>query len=255
MKQFDFFDFDYKQLDTEINLPSIVIENIEGINVVREDLLPGGTKRRAAYNYVLRFPEIENWVYASPRQGYAQLALAYVCKDLGKKAIIYVPDSDEKTELTKQSEALGAEINQVPMGMLTVINKRARDRQGLGWDKTMCIPFGLDHPIIIQTIANFAKGLSIQPKEVWSVMSSGVLSRGLQMAWPEAKVYGVQIGHGTTTEEMGRAITIPKRMPFHKDCPIEERPPFPSSLTYDSKAWKHIKEMASPDSLFWNVGA
>lgn len=255
MKHFDFFDFHYEQLDTQINLPPIVVEEIDGINVVREDFLPGGTKRRAAYNFILRYPHIQNWVYASPRQGYAQLALAYVCKDLGKNAIIYIPDSDEKTDLTIQSEALGAEINQVPNGMLTVINKRARDRQGLGWDNTMCLPFGLDHPIIVQTIATFAKSLPIEPKEVWSVMSSGVLSRGLQMAWPDAKVYGVQIGHGTSVSEMGRAITIPKRMPFHKDCPIEERPPFPSSLTYDSKAWKHIKEMASPGSLFWNVGA
>jgi hypothetical protein len=37
---------------------------------------------------------------------------------------------------------------------------------------------------------------------------------------------------------------------------MEDRPPFPSSLTYDSKAWKHIQEMAtiSEDTLFWNVG-
>jgi hypothetical protein len=246
-----FFDFGYQQLDTHIKLPEIVVENFEGINVVREDLLDGGTKRRAAYNYILRYPHIENWVYASPRQGYAQLALAYVCKDLGKKAIVYIPDG-KKTDITLESESLGAEIHLVKNGMLTVIQKRAKDRAKLD-EKTMLIPFGLDHPIIIETIANFARKLPIQPKEVWSVMSSGVLSRGLQMAWPEAKVYGVQIGHNTTTVEMGRAISIPKRMPFSTDCPEKERPPFPSSLTYDSKAWKHIKEMASEGALFWNV--
>lgn len=250
----NFFDYGYKQLDTEINLPDPVIENVEGISVVRDDLLPGGTKRRAAYNFILKYPSIQNWIYASPRQGYAQLALAHVCKDLGKKAIIYIPDG-AKTQLTKEAEALGAEVNLVPNGMLTVINKRARDRQALGWDNSMCLPFGLDHPIIVETIANIARKLPVQPKEVWSVMSSGVLSRGLQMAWPDAKVYGVQIGHGTTEREMGRAIAIPKRMPFQKDCPVSERPPFPSSLTYDSKAWKHIKEMASPGALFWNVGS
>jgi hypothetical protein len=253
MKQFDFFDFDYKQLDTEINLPPIVIENIEGINVVREDLLPGGTKRRAAYNYVLRFPEIENWVYASPRQGYAQLALAYVCKDLGKKAIIYVPDSDEKTELTQQSEALGAEINQVPMGMLTVINKRARDRQGLGWDKTMCLPFGLDHPIIVQTIANFAKGLLIEPKEVWSVMSSGVLSRGLQMAWPNAKFNIVMTGHVMNEREIGNATSYRSPYKFDQACKVKELPPYPSEIYYDAKVWSFVKQYGTSGALIWNV--
>ena len=41
---------------------------------------------------------------------------------------------------------------------------------------------------------------------------------------------------------------------FHQDCKKPERPPFPSSLTYDSKAWTFIKEHASDGALFWNVG-
>ena len=50
-----------------------------------------------------------------------------------------------------------------------------------------------------------ALSLDIEPpKEVWTVMSSGVLSRGLQLfGYP--KVYGVRIGHNTTERERGRA--------------------------------------------------
>ena len=99
-----------------------------------------------------------------------------------------------------------------------------------------------------------ALSLDIQPKEVWTVMSSGVLSRGLQSAWPEAKVYGVQIGHNTTEDEMGRAETFRSKYKFQQECKKDERPPFPSSLTYDSKAWTFIKEHASKGALFWNVG-
>ena len=253
---FKFYDFHLERYNYETSLPPIVVERVNGIRVVRDDLLPGGTKRRFAYSYMLAYPQVEQWIYASPRQGYGQVALAYACKDLGRKAIVYVPEG-KRTALTLEAEAAGAEINEVPMGYLTNLNKKAKNRQGLGWEKIKMIPFGFDDPIILNAIAEGAKKLPFTPKEVWTVMSSGTLSRGLQLAWPEAKFYGVQIGHNTTTEEIGRAIAIKKRMPFIKDCKMEDRPPFPSSLTYDSKAWKHILEMGTlnEDTLFWNVGA
>ena len=91
------------------------------------------------------------------------------------------------------------------------------------------------------------------PKEVWTVMSSGVLSRGLQM--PNGfKIYGVRIGHNTTERERGRAETYVSKYKFNQECKKVERPPFPSSLTYDSKAWTFMKEHASEGALFWNVG-
>ena len=62
-------------------------------------------------------------------------------------------------------------------------------------------------------------------------MSSGVLSRGLQSAWPDAKVYGVRIGHNTTPREQGRAETFKSKYQFHQECKEDERPPFQSSLT------------------------
>ena len=38
------------------------------------------------------FLSVQEWVYASPREGYAQLSLAYACHDLGKKATVTVPE-------------------------------------------------------------------------------------------------------------------------------------------------------------------
>ena len=83
---------------------------------------------------------------------------------------------------------------------------------------------------------------------------SGLLSRGLQKAWPNAKEYVVQIGHNTTEDEMFRAETFRSKYTFQQECKKDERPPFPSSLTYDSKAWTFIKEKATEGALFWNVG-
>jgi hypothetical protein len=115
--------------------------------------------------------------------------------------------------------------------------------------------FGLDHPVVIDEVARIASSLPIQPKEVWSCISSGVLSRGLQKAWPDAKVYGVRVGHNTTDRERGRAEIFLSKYKFTQKCKAVEKPPFPSSDYYDSKVWSFIKEHASNDALFWNVGA
>jgi hypothetical protein len=246
--------FDYGGVEkTSIKLPTPIIENYDGINVVRDDLLEGGTKRRGFNFYIESFLEIDEWVYASPRQGYAQLALAYSCRDYGKRATITVPKG-KRYWLTDEAEKLGANIIEVPMGFLTNIQAKAKNYV-LEHKNCGLIPFGGDHPIIINAIMKSAVSIGIDPpKEVWTVMSSGVLSRGLQLAWPDAKFFGVQIGHNTTEREMGNAITYKSKYKFTQECKESERPPFPSSLTYDSKVWDFIKKYASKGALFWNVG-
>ena len=248
---YSFFDYGLDTIDFKTNLPKPVIKEYDGIKVVRDDLLDGGTKRRAFTMYVASRPDVKEFVYASPRQGYAQLSLAYACHDLGRKCTVTVPKG-EKTWLTIEAEKLGCNIIQVPMGYLSNIQHKARVY--CEETESHLIPFGGDHPIIIEAMTRAALSLDIQPKEVWTVMSSGVLSRGLQNAWPDAKVYGVQIGHNTTEEEMGRAETFRSKYTFQQECKKDERPPFPSSLTYDSKAWTFIKEKATEGALFWNVG-
>ena len=247
----NFFDYGVDKVDYTSSLPKPIIKEYDGIKVVRDDLLNGGTKRRAFTIYVKSKPEVDEFVYASPRQGYAQLSLAYACRDLGKKCTVTVPQG-ERYWLTNKAVEVGANIIEVPMGYLT--NIQAKAKKYCLKNGAHLIPFGGDHPIIVEAMTQTALSLDVNPKEVWTVMSSGVLSRGLQAAWPNAKVYGVRIGHNTTRIEQGRAETFKSDYKFHQECKEPERPPFPSSLTYDSKAWMFIKEHASKGSLFWNVG-
>ena len=247
----EFFDYGFDDIELGVKLPAPIIEEFDGIQVVRDDLLDGGTKRRAFNYYVASRPDVKEFVYASPRQGYAQLSLAYSCRDLGRKCTVTVPKGT-RYWLTDEAEKLGCNIIEVPMGYLSNIQHKARVY--CEENESHLIPFGGDHPIIVEAMTRTALSLDIEPKEVWTVMSSGVLSRGLQSAWSDAKVYGVQIGHNTTEDEMGRAETFRSKYKFQQECKKDERPPFPSSLTYDSKAWTFIKEHASKEALFWNVG-
>ena len=250
MKKYNFFDYGLDTVDFKTNLPTPIVKEHERIQVVRDDLIDGGTKRRAFYTYI-KSKDYDEFVYASPRQGYAQLSLAYACRDLGRKATVTIPEG-QRYWLTHKSEELGANIIEVPMGFLT--NIQAKAKKYCFDNGAHLIPFGGDHPVIIEAMTQTALSIGIQPTEVWTVMSSGVLSRGLQGAWPDAKVYGVRIGHNTTPREQGRAETFKSDYKFHQECKKPERPPFPSSLTYDSKAWSFIREHASDGALFWNVG-
>ena len=204
MNGLQYLDYGLDTIDYTTNLPNPVIKDYDGVKVVRDDLIDGGTKRRTFYVYIKSKPDIEEFVYASPRQGYAQLSLAYSCRDMGRKCTVTVPKG-ERYWLTNEAERIGANVIEVPMGYLTNIQSKARVY--CEKNNAHLIPFGGDHPIIIEAMKTTALILGINPKEVWTVMSSGVLSRGLQLAWPDAKIYGVKIGHNTTKQEQQQQTT------------------------------------------------
>ncbi len=220
--------------------------------MVREDQFEGGTKRRILHKY-LEGKNVNEMVYASPRFGYGQLAVSLVGNDLDIKTTIFVPKG-EKSEVTQRCESLGSTIELVPMGYQSVLEKRARDYVSKGDGSSIKIPFGFDDESMVDNVCSIARDIDIEnPPQVWSSISSGVLSRGLQKAFPNSKVYGVQVGHKTTNRERGRAEIIESKYKFIQKCKKDERPPFPSNLYYDSKVWKVMKEKAVKGSLFWNL--
>jgi len=254
MQLFDDTAEDYLSLigDWEDTLPPPVIEEHEGIRVVRDDLLGGGSKMRFADYLIKSRPEIQEWVYgSSPATGYAQISLSYLCRRYGKKAVIFMAERAWDKLHQYQIEALkaGADMRWVSSGMLSVTEKRARDYVGQDTRTRSLLPIGFDNRSVIASIISVARGID-QPTEVWTVGSSGTLTRGLQLAWPDADFHCVTVGH---RGDYGRAKIYECKIPFNK--PAKMIPPFPSAITYDAKAWEFIKQHASPGALFWNVGA
>lgn len=224
--------------------PPVIMEH-DGILVVRDDLLPGGTKSRVLPRFMNGNEEL---VYATPAYGYAQVALAISAKQTGKKATIFVAKRKALHERTMTAYRAGAKIVQVPYGYLSNVQSKARSYCEKTGAKLM--PFGLDFPEFIHALSDVAAGLNVRPREVWTVAGSGVLTRALQIAWPDAKFYAVQIGGKPIA---GRATVIKSGEKFEDDARI--KPPFPSCANYDAKAWIEIKKYASRGALFWNVAA
>lgn len=229
-------------------VPPLDVEEIEGIRVVRDDRVLGGTKRRAL-DLVLAQLDATELIYATPAQGFAQIALAYAARAAGKKATIVVAQRTQLHPRTRLAAAAGAEIVEVPAGRLNVIQARSR---ALAKERgAYLVPFGMDDQIFVDAIAEVARSLpGDAPAEVWSVAGSGVLTRALQQAWPEARFHAVQIGRNP---EVGAAQLWKAPEKFEEDA--AEPPPFPSCGNYDAKAWAFIRQHAQPGALFWNVGA
>lgn len=232
-----------RKLTAKSELPAPVVEEHDGFIVVREDLIPGGTKRRALPVF---FDDAHTYVYASPVYGYAQIALAHAAGAAGKRALIVCARRQQPHPRTLEAYNAGADVWQCDHGYMTVVQKKAREFAAVPGSKLL--PFGLDDPAFIDAVAGIAAGLKLAPKEVWSAAGSGVLSRALQKAWPAASFHAVRVGAEPDT---GRAEVHTAPEKFEQEARF--KPPFPSCSNYDAKVWQFVKRHASPGALIWNL--
>jgi hypothetical protein len=226
----------------------------EGITVIRDDLLPGGTKSRYAQALFHGYDEL---VYASPCEGGAQTALAYAAKILDKKLTLFVAKRKNQHERVKLSVELGANIIEVSPGYLVNVQKKAKDyfiEQKYKHNKVINnLHFGISDIIAQKVISDTAKTLPI-PDTIWCATGSGVLAKALRHAWPNAKLMVVTVGKKISWWDCGKpqGMFVPNIL-FNKPCLAIL--PFPSDPHYDAKAWQLCLDNESGGRLvyFWNV--
>ena len=251
-----FSDNDYldKVKNWEDPNPPPVIETHNNIIIVRDDLLEGGSKVRFADKLIKDTP-FDEYVYGgSNKVGWGNISLAYLCKKYGKMAMSFYADRKTPTLHQQKYLDLGGKITWVKMGMLSVTKSHAK-KYAQEKSTRMNVPIGLEHDIVLGAIIKIARNIDVKPEVVWTVGSSGTLSRGLQLAWPDSEFHCIQTGHKMEQYEAGKAIIHPVNYRFDQPCKNEECPPFPSAKEYDAKVWKPMMENYDDSrvNLFWNV--
>lgn len=220
--------------------------------VVRDDETPGGTKARVIGPLLEGVSEA---VYASPAEGFAQVALAHACRERGIRATVFVAERRKPHPNTVAAARAGAIIHPERPGYFSVIKKRAADY--CEESGARLLPFGLDAEPVLEEIEHLARSIwpvNRPPMEVWCVAGSGVLARGLARAWPGARHRCVQIGRQLLPDDVpASAEVFEAPEAFARDAEIP--PPFPSCSNYDAKAWRFILRHAVDGALFWNVAA
>lgn len=201
-------------------------------------------------------------VYVQPRTGWAGIALAALAKKHGKKLTLFMPASKEASEHQLVAIERGASPIFAKIAAMPVLNKYARDYAEER--HAFFIPFGMDHELVVAAgVKSTLKwtetagqiGLEL-PDHVWSVVSTGVLTRTLQIAWPAKMFTGLAVARNMHAAEIGRAHVVSDNRPFAR--PSKFQAPFDSAVTYDLKGYESLilgrgLDIPRDPVLFWNV--
>lgn len=231
-----------------------IIQQHNGVLVVREDLVDGGSKIRFLPHLVSGAREI---VYGGPFCGGAPYALSVWGRKTGARISLFYAKRRDLHNRQKSAFRNGARIFQIPYGYMSNVQAKARAyAQAHG---ALFLPLGFDVKGASDPFVEFMRGVRAQVglvDEVWCATGSGMLARCLGAAFPDAAVHGVVVG----LKSRNQAQAFPPNVQLH-DCryafaqPCRFPAPFPSCPNYDLKAWEMLlaKRNHRARTLFWNV--
>ena len=240
--------------------PAPNLATFHGATVWDDSVTGVGTKGRWG-DLLVRTMESDHLVYVQPRVGWAGVSLAALAKKYDKKLTLFMPSSKVVSDHQLVCIERGANPIFRRIAAMPVLNKYAKD-----WAEqniATFVPFGLDHPLVVaagvkSTIQQW--GERDEPRDVVSVVSTGVLTRTLQIAWPNAKFHGIAVARNLHSGEIGRADVSTYHRAFREkaDYADEINKEINSAPTYDSKGLERfmLDQTRAPKhstTLVWNV--
>lgn len=228
----------------------IIKEYSNGFNVIDDGEFEYGTKAKMADFFISQVKE-DTLVYVAPRTGYAPYSLTYLAKKYNKKLILFMPASKEASEHQLKVIELGAEAIFLKTPAMPTLNIWAKDfAEKIG---AKYLPFGLKHEMVVAGgVRIFHDNFKNIPIEtLWSVMSTGVLSRTLQIAMPNTEFNAVAVARNIQQGELGRANFYSYDKPFLKESKFHC--PFDSIRTYDVKGYEMMMTHGKEGDYFFNV--
>jgi hypothetical protein len=240
--------------------PAPNITTFHGATIWDDSMTGIGTKGRWG-DLLVRSMESDHLVYVQPRVGWAGVSLAALAKKYDKKLTLFMPASKVVSDHQLVCIERGAKPIFRRIAAMPVLNKYAKE-----WaeeNNAQFVPFGLDHPLVVaagvkSTIQQW--GDRDEPRDVVSVISTGVLTRTLQIAWPDAKFHGVAVARNLHKGEIGRADVSAYHRGFREkaDHADQINQEIDSAPTYDCKGLERFmldKTRAPKDknTLVWNV--
>lgn len=220
--------------------------------VVRDDLVPGGSKMRFLPYLVEEGKEV---VFGGPFCGGAPYALSVWAQRTNTKCTLFYAKRNQLHPRQKKALINGATIYQVPFGYMS--NVQAKAKRYAQEHNALFLPLGFDRP---EASAPFIQQMKrvrsmVGPiDEVWASTGSGMLARCLGEAFAPIPVHGVIVGlvSRNSKQQYSNNVTLheyPRDFSYNLTIPT----PFPSCGHYDRKAWDMMTKMAKETALFWNV--
>lgn len=257
--------------------PSAILQELECegqiVFVVRDDLLPGGTKQRACAPFLRTLAGLGygDFYYASPFAGFAQVALSYVCSQMDLRCHLYC-ERDQTAlgpvkhphQFTRLAESYGANI-QLTESLEAAEEQcvqAARHKSGV-----YVVPLGFNceefksalETVLRRQWVEILEQLDFTPKNLWVPVGSGTLvSVFKRFIDPAIAIQAVNVHVLKGSDARIRQIATDSRVTLYS-APEEfhdlagVNPNIPSNCHYDAKLWRFLKEYAQNGDVWWNV--
>jgi len=239
------------------------------VNVIDDGKLLGGTKQRALVKFIQYYDNYEEFVYAGPSTGFAQIALTMACIKMNKKVTLFIQNTlDYIPNLSFWCQKMGAKVN-IYYDQLNKIEEMAKQYVESIPDKAFLIPFGLESSVYTNLLfEELSKVIlpEINPKRLWLVVGSGTLLRVLARIWTKTEFLPVQVGKKIWEDQyepevwirMGgkeRIDILKAPQKFFENVYGRNLPPYDSVANYDAKVWQHVIKYAEDGDYIWNVAS
>jgi hypothetical protein len=229
------------------------VKEVNGFKVIDEaESNKVGAKARFG-EFLVSTCKQDEIVYVQPRNGFAGISLSYLCKMYNKKLTLIMPSSKECSEHQRLCIEYGAK----PLFMRVAAMPNANNMAKKYANKTgaLYVPLGLNHEYVIanaiKSIYDFFKNKE-KPKTMWSVISTGVLTRSLQIALSDTKFNAIAVARNIQHGELGNAKFYSYHKPFTSKSDLIPNE-FDCENTYDSKGWDYLCRHGMPGDWFFNV--
>tara|TARA_B100001175_G_scaffold317393_1_gene334128 strand:- start:9461 stop:10354 length:894 start_codon:yes stop_codon:yes gene_type:complete len=242
--------------DFKSSFDPFVVKDVNGFNVIDEsESCEVGYKARSGEFFMQHLKDIKvnHVVYVQPRRGFAGISLAWLCKKYDMKLTLVMPASKEVSDHQALCIELGAEAKFARIAAMPNANKYAKEYAKKV--NAFFIPLGLNHPLVIaggvKVIYDYFKDKD-KPKTMWSVISTGVLQRSLQIALPDTEFKAVAVARNIQQGELGRAEFYSYHKPFNS---LSDLIPdkFDCESSYDSKGWHYMCKHGKQGDWFFSV--
>ena len=243
--------------DFKSSLPEFQLSYENGFTIIDESkACPIGFKARAGELLVQRACELgyKSIVYVQPRRGYAGISLSYLCNKYKMDLYLVMPSSKEISD----HQALCIQYGATPLFMRIAAMPNANN-MAKKWaeqqEKCLYVPLGLQHELVtanaVNSFYNYFKDKQ-HPKTMWTVISTGVLSRALQIALPDTEFHNVAVSRNIQQGELGRAKFYSYHKPFNSKSDMLPKT-FDCEDSDDAKGWDYMNRYGKEGDWFFSV--
>jgi len=234
------------------------------VNIIRDDLLEGGTKSRGIIPYFKQSKATE-FVYVTPTTGSAQVTLAYSASLTGKKITLFMNKLTPRNNLTQKALRYNTvklvEKNNASFKHLTKLAEKyvKNIQKKEGADYVEYLTLGFHNPLYKKIVVEQLKKAlpkkikDNNPDRLWVVGGSSLLANALYEVLPNTHIMLVQVGKTIWPDMINekRTTLFVSDEEFYNEAKIQ--PPFPTTKSYDAKLWTFVLKYGNNNDYVWNV--